>query len=63
MRWKAKQIPEWKTWLAWYPVYIQEIDSYVWLEYIVRKGTINATFTHIDYIYRVIKHKERYMDC
>ena len=56
MRWKCREktgtpLDEWHRWFAWHPVYVPEINSIVWLEYVRRIGQMNILFTHIDYCY------------
>jgi len=57
MKWtyKYKSFSQWNKWFAWFPVRINNTDTIVWLEVVMRKGVMNITLTHIYYQYKELQ--------
>jgi hypothetical protein len=47
MRWKPDHKRGWRPWFAWYPVYLEDIEKYVWLER-VEKHRLFCHSRHLD---------------
>lgn len=52
MRWHSRyhDTDRWKPWFAWHPVYLADLDAWVWLEWVGRRT--EAGWDGISWVYK-----------